>query len=498
MAWNHEVARERIQKHLNTAPEVDDNITLAEHFDRAKAEIARAKAEGRFPGTRAVRVDGAHLYSQLLGFDELVADGARGETESSHQKVLRFLHAHYEIWDALCEEDEALRVDFHGPRLHAVIVSPANNPRAQVLRAIALAKKLEEAAKRVGRVHGFPTAVRSGIDHGTCLALTTGRAHDTDTLFLGRPANHAAKLLHADPREGIYLTPNAQGIAYRRTDPLDEVTKARRWTEALEEAASTFRFAKLDAAIERVVSETGTSAGPTFRFFRPPPPLKNTRFKDLMPSRTARMGMASLFADVDGYTAFVDNAIAMGGGAIKTAATGIHVIREELNSVLRDDCGGKRVRFIGDCIHGLMTKGQEEDDPSGAIEDAVVCASAMKSSFDLCLDAVPGLDTLDLAIGIEYGPVPLTRVGRKGAESIRCAAGKAVIDSERMQQSIEHGGTRLGPIARSVAAFQVRKHFEKTDRIPEYDDALNLLGLSSAPVVQILRSEPDARSHLKQ
>src|SRR3546814_4018954 len=96
-----------------------------------------------------------------------------------------------------------------------------------------------------------------------------------------------------------------------------------------------------------------------------------------------------------------------------TAATGIHVIREELNAVLKEDCGGKRVRFIGDCIHGLMTKVQEEDtakdDAPGAVEDAAVCAAAMKSSFDLCLEAVPGLDDLDLAIGIEYGPVPLTR-----------------------------------------------------------------------------------------
>jgi len=31
-------------------------------------------------------------------------------------------------------------------------------------------------------------------DHGSCLAMSTGRSHDKDTLFLGRPANHAAKL----------------------------------------------------------------------------------------------------------------------------------------------------------------------------------------------------------------------------------------------------------------------------------------------------------------
>src|SRR3546814_19624394 len=107
MAWNHEGARERIRKHLKTAPEVDQNITLAEHLNRTRAEITRAKAEGRFPGTRAVLVEGAHLYSQLLDFEGLVADGARGEPEESHQKVWRFLNAHYEI----CDRSEERRVE---------------------------------------------------------------------------------------------------------------------------------------------------------------------------------------------------------------------------------------------------------------------------------------------------------------------------------------------------------------------------------------------------
>src|SRR3546814_10413548 len=99
-----------------------------------------------------------------------------------------------------------------------------------------------------------------------------------------------------------------------------------------------------DLAVERVVARASTGGGPNFRFFRSPSPLAKTKFKDLVPSRTLRMGMASIFADIDGYTAFVDNAIAKGAGAMATAATGIHVIREELNAVLKEDCGGKRDR----------------------------------------------------------------------------------------------------------------------------------------------------------
>ena len=53
------------------------------------------------------------------------------------------------------------------------------------------------------------------------------------------------------------------------------------------------------------------------------------------------MEMTSLFADIDGFTSFVDKAIRNGSEAIKAAASAVHVILEELNDVLKDDFGGQ-------------------------------------------------------------------------------------------------------------------------------------------------------------
>lgn len=69
-----------------------------------------------------------------------------------------------------------------------------------------------------------------------------------------------------------------------------------------------------------------------------------------------------MFADVDGYSAFIDEAILDGPESIKRAATTIHAIREELNDVLQSDFKGKRARFIGDCIQGMIAEGAKEDD----------------------------------------------------------------------------------------------------------------------------------------
>jgi class 3 adenylate cyclase len=164
------------------------------------------------PLREAFVVEGAHLYGQLLDFDDLVTEHGQ-ETEAAHRRLLRFLNIHYRVWDSLVDGDDGDRIDYHGARLHAVIASPIGDPAAQIERAVALARKLTEAARKVGGSHGFPSRIRFGIDHGKCLAMTTGRgAHEKDTLFLGRPANHAAKLVASGAEQGIFLTETVQAV----------------------------------------------------------------------------------------------------------------------------------------------------------------------------------------------------------------------------------------------------------------------------------------------
>jgi len=118
----------------------------------------------------------------------------------------------------------------------------------------------------------------------------------------------------------------------------------------------------------------------------------------------------------------------------------------------------------------------------------------MRSSFDLCLGIVGSKAAIDLAVGIEYGQTPMTRLGPRGEESVRCAASKATIEAERTQQAIERGGVRLGAVASSVADQAVPKHFS-AGRLMSYDSASDLLWTAQAPAVQILRHEPAARPH---
>lgn len=484
MSWNQDRAKSRIREHLKTVPDVDRNIALD------SMGLAKRGLLSRMPLRKAFVVEGAHLYGQLLDFEDLVTEQGQ-ETEAAHRRLLRFLNMHYRVWDSLVDGGDGDRIDYHGARLHAVVASPVGDPAAQTERAVALARKLTEAAQKVGEAHGFPSRIRFGIDHGKCLAMTTGRAtHEKDTLFLGRPANHAAKLVASGAEEGIFLTEEAQkrvAAAAIHKHPggltLDEAYIAT--------AAGKYAFDSLDRTASAIASD---SSEPMFRFNRPKLPLSSVRFSELSPANSIRMGMASIFADIDGFTNFVDQSIQGGSEAIRDAVTIVHVIREELNSVLKDDFGGKRVRFIGDCIHGCVAEGERADDATGSVREAALCASAMRSSFDLCLEAVQSNAAIDLAVGIEYGPTPMTRLGHRGDDSVRFAASRGTINAERTQQTIEHGGIRLGAVAAAVADPTVRKHF-LSGRLMSFDSASDLLMTPQAPAVQILRSEPAARSH---
>jgi class 3 adenylate cyclase len=493
MAWNEERSRRRIQEHKRTVPEFDDKITLAKYTvlmaeDRKKGLLDSASAR------RAFVVEGAHLYGRLLDFEKVAADTNGEETEQSHRELLQFLDLYYRLWDEIVEADSSDRVDYHGARMHAVITQPEGNADGQVARAYALAIRLAEASRRIAAAAGFSARIRFGIDQGRCLAMTTGRAPEKDTLFLGSPANHAAKKVAECDEEGIFLVDGLENRSSSLHFTRSATGDIRLSEQAAEQAAETYRFPRLEAASARLMAEATKRRN--FHFYRPSPPLSDVKFSDLSPSRTARLRMTSLFADIDGFTAFVDKAVQKGSDSIKAAATAVHVIREELNDVLNQDFGGKRVRFIGDCIQRVIGAGTRIDDDAESIKQTALCASGMQSSFALCQNVLGGLGDIGLAIGIEHGPTPLTRLGQSGDDSVRCAASRAVVVSERTQQSISGRGVKLGPNATAHADAPVKKHFCEAATIISFDAAADLLGSASSPAVVTVREDRSARPYV--
>lgn len=516
MAWVEDRARDRIRRFVESVPQGDIKVeefrTYLTEARTQKGAFLLASTRAALidiPRNRAITTDAVHVYANLVDFNDVLTEAGR-ETEASHRHALEFLHAHYRACDELINEFEMQRVDFHGSRLHAVVLAPdgAENEGERLRVAVTFAAAFREMVERLGDDHpNFKTGVCIGIDSGPAVAIDSGRSDEREPLFVGSPANHAAKLADGDD-EGLHLSPRAAAALGQSPDPL---TKSVVLTEDIERrylndeviTANVQRSgnARLEKAYASVVEsldarESADTGEAVFRFHHKEPPLNDLVFSEHPPSNAVRMDLASIFADVDNFTAYIDNAIAT--GQIAEAVANLHVIRAEMGAVLRDDFGGRKVRYVGDCIHGMLAEGDKtETDQMATMKKAVSAAAGLRSSFELCREMLPGIADLGLAIGIDYGTTPICRLGLRGTASVRAAASRATCVSEAEQRRCNGTETALGESAYKASPASIREAFS-TDRVIsnlDVDTAEVLLGTMPSPYIASGAGPDPMRAH---
>jgi class 3 adenylate cyclase len=479
MAWKKATARERILRYAETIPMAKIERFEDELIPRRQEEKAIRRALGasvddtpalyNLPDGAAVVVEGAvHVYVRALSYDDVrLQDGH--ETEYSHARALAYLSLLYGAADRAVAAVGAQRVDFHGGRMHAVIAEPAGaaNLALRVSRAIALARALTEIAREAAgmfaRQQQYPFRFRIGMDLGTCVALNSGRSDDHEPVFIGPPANHAAKLAAGD-EEGVYMSDNVRrAMGFPLVGQFDsrvriseqDVLFALRLDAMYNAQAAAGQLERWDRDVRAKSAFVLSPEAFQFREFIPP--LSGLKYEDLSPSRSIRMGLVSLFADLDGYTRYIDACVA--SDCLGTAVRLLHIVRSELNDVVKIDFKGRKVRFIGDCIHAVMAAGNHRADPVESVEVSAQCAGGLRSSFELCQELVEHADRLGLAIGFEYGMTPISRIGIRGDRAVRVASSLATRASERLQQDCNGRQTQIGPRAYDLAPVGIKKLF---------------------------------------
>ena len=482
MTWNSTRSRTRIIGFKQTLPETkverfEDEFLPRRSRERARLVALGAKADDtdplyNLPDGSAVLVEGAvHIYVKALGYDDVRREPDGRETEASHARGLSYLHLLYSAADRAVEAVGAQRVDFAGGRMHAVIAEPAGAAHLaeRISRALALVKEFtdlaREAAGIFARQQQFPLKFRTGMDLGTCVAMNSHRADDREPVFVGPAANYAAKLADGD-EEGIFMSDRVRGAlglllvgsfnAEERVRVPDyEVMNAVRRYSGYDVAGTGTR---LDHWMKEVRANPAMILAPAaFHFHEHQPPLKTIDYAKLSPGNSIRMPLVSIFADLDAYTAYIDHCFAT--GCIGTAVRLLHILRSEFNAVLKDDFGGRKVRYIGDCIHGVIAAGRYQVDIAETIELAARCVGGIRSSFLLSQELVEHADQLGLAIGFELGATPISRIGIRGDRAVRVASSLATRASERLQRDCNGFETKIGPNAYASAPAGVRKLF---------------------------------------
>jgi hypothetical protein len=102
-------------------------------------------------------------------------------------------------------------------------------------------------------------------------------------------------------------------------------------------------------------------------------------------------------------------------------------------------------------------------DAEETISNMTLCAGGMRSSFALALKRLKdkgGTDatSLGLAIGFDYGPMTVTRLGIKGG-LIRCSVSRGVVAAENEQKACLGTETAIGQGAYDAANDAVRGIF---------------------------------------
>ncbi len=502
MSWTRQKSSARIQRFMQSVP---SGAVSVKTFDaaalavRQRSVTATKAATGRTEDlifqvkpSEAILVDGVHIYAQLLDYQDKMLERER-ETEAAHGRVLGMLHLHYGACDALAERFEAQRVDFHGPRLHAVMIAPAGaaGEQSRVMRALAFADALKRTIETASQTIGngeFATRVRIGIDSGMAVAVNSGRGSEPEPLFLGRPANYAAKLAEGAD-EGVFVSDRVRTITHLSPVGGSQERHVEMGAQIKSlgsgPAGVGFTDAEVGATVNGLKSLMAQSYGvetPRFVFHRHEPPLRSIDFGEVSASRTIRMELVSIFADLSGFTKYVDNCIRT--RQVAEMVANLHVLRKELAATLREDFEGKKVRFIGDCLHGLLAEGTRYQTDGGAtVKAAVHAAGGLRSSFELCQAYLPGIGDLGLAVGLEYGATPICRLGLRGERSVRCAVSKAVSGSEELQSGCEGTETAIGPKALALAPAAVRQLFDHESTAQGLDYETVVVGTVAAPAV---------------
>jgi hypothetical protein len=365
MSWDETRSRERIAAHLESMGQIS-----IEDLGR------QADLEALLTETRCRRIAGAHAYSEISNFPSIVST-ASGE---ALQEAVRALHIWQRRTVAIIESVfDGVFVHFQGPRMHALIYRPYDT-EAQATRAVLLLLVLDDLAQsqfnaRFSTLADFQ--LRSGCDIGTVVGTRNGVNGDRELLFVGDPANWAAKI-----------------IAGRR-----RITVTQRIVDALPNDIAQY----VDAENEgdpRVISCTSSELAALlwkFGFAYDGPahgdaidndldalPLDEVKisgartivdFDSLSVRDNKLINAASIFGDIDGFTSYVAAADAESDDSIVEALRVFAVIRKELARVVKRDYDGVRVQYQGDRTQAMVHL--PEGDGTGIAEEAVRIAAAI-------------------------------------------------------------------------------------------------------------------------
>jgi len=434
MSWNYNTSLSRVQAHLDTMGEIE-----------VEKLVRDADLHSLLSETCCRKIYGAHVYVDVPNFSDLATLTAEGE---EYRRVIQGLHL-YEREVARIVEDgsifDGVRVHFQGAKLHALFFRPIDDSAEIAARAVLLQMVLRHFVRYIFNSE-FPKlpslSLSGGADLGSAIGTKNGHRGDRELLFLGAPANYAAKILtgvdDARVTEPLYeaLPETLQSYFTATTDD--------RYNARVYELES-IPIEDLEALLEEHGIKWDRAASQQrLKDDKATYPLNQIEYSDadvlididsLGITNNKRVLAASGFGDVSGFTAYIDKAEDQ--DALKTALRVLHAIRKEMASVVKHDFDGVRVQYQGDRVQALFHLPKRDDEE--IVKRAVDCAIGLQSSMELVIKKLlPEAAELAMAVGVSAGETLVSKLGTHGHRD-RICVGDSVEEAARHQEGSSGG-----------------------------------------------------------
>ncbi len=387
--------------------------------------------------------------------------------------LIQGMHIYQRAVTQIVRDFDGQCIHFQGSKLHALfyrsgrrgpLYHPANIDRKLATQAILFQLALKDFVQTIfNQSFPYDFTVAGGIDLGNAIGTNNGIRGDRELLFLGSPANHAAKIIGA--ANSFHLTHNiynalpndlqelcvraGQDLYGQNLYQLGPVTRAK-----LDKLLKSYSISwKRDMTAQYVEDEK-----------RRYPLVKilygsaNSEINlDKLSIGNNKLVLAvSIFADVSGFTRYIDGAKSKRDK--QTALRVFHAIRKEMAVVIKSDYHGLRVQYQGDRVQGLfhLPEGNETAIAKKAVEAAIGLQSSMQRSLR---ESLPKVDKLQLKVGIDMGMTLVSRLGIRGQLDAICL-GEAVENAATCEERCEGGQIGITKRVRDVLPEDLHDYFK--------------------------------------
>jgi class 3 adenylate cyclase len=454
MSWNYNTSVNRVQAHLDGMGEIE-----------VEKLVRDADLHSLLSETCCRDIYGAHVYVNVPNFADLATITAEGE---DYRRVIQGLHLYEREVARIVEGEDifdGVRIHFQGAKLHALFFRPIDNTSVIAARAVLLQMVLRHFVCCIFNPE-FPKlpnlSLSGGADIGLAIGTKNGHRGDRELLFLGAPANYAAKILTGT--DAIRVTAAIHEALPEALQRYFTEVEDRRLDATVHELGSVPVEELDDLLDEYGLSWDREASLQRLKDDKALYPLNQIEYSDaevlidmdsLGITNNKRVLAASVFGDVSGFTAYIDKSV--GEGEAKPALRVLHAIRKEMASIVKHDFDGLRVQFQGDRVQALfhLPKGDDEHIAARAVDTAIALNSAMELVVKKLL---PEAKELGIAVGVSIGTTLVSKLGTRGHRD-RICIGDSVENAATYQEGSAGGEIAVSSIIHGHLDDDLQKLF---------------------------------------